>query len=310
MTVVITPIENNEQWLALKLKVLGASEIAALFGVHEYLTYYGLWARKSGRIPPQPDNEAMERGRLLEPVAVEVIRDRYPQWRVTVPHEHYADHEFGIGATPDLLVHDPERGQGVVQIKSVAPSVFRRAWRSDSDAIRAPIWIVIQALMEQHLTGAQWAAVAPMVVDHRIDLEVIDVPEHPAIVEHAKSESIKFWEIVFSGREPDPDYKRDGELIRAMLRQDDGSEIDLSGYNDMPDLVAQRETALAMAKQFKEEADDISAQLLHRMGTASFGRFNGGYLSAKTVNRPAYQVKASSYRQLRVVKDREQKESA
>jgi hypothetical protein len=301
MTVTITPIESDAQWHALREQVIGASEAAALLGVHEYLTYYGLWARKSRKIPPQASTGPMERGRRLESVAIDVIRDRYPELNVAPPREHYADHEFGIGATPDLLARD-DRGEGVIQIKSVAPAVFRQVWRGDSDAVTPPVWVVIQALQEAHLTGSKWAAVAPLVIDHDIELELLEIPLHAGIVEQIQSEALKFWELVIKGEEPDPDYRRDGELIRTLLRSDDGSEIDLSSDNELPGLLAMRDLATAEAKRCKEEAEAINAQLLHRLGAASIARFHGGYISAKTVKRPAYEVRATSYRQLRVVR--------
>jgi predicted phage-related endonuclease len=303
MSVTHVPIENDVQWHALRAHVIGASEAAALVGVHEYLTYYGLWARKSGRLPAEDDNGAMERGRLLEPVAVEVIRKRYPDINVMVPREHYADHEFCIGATPDLLAHDA-RGDGVIQIKSVAPRIFRTTWRGESDAVQPPTWIVIQALIEAHLTGAKWAAVAAMVVDHEIDLHLIEIPLHKGIVEQIKTEALKFWELVLSGREPDPDFKRDSEIVRALARQDDGTEIDLSSDNELPGLLAMRETMSAEQKRCEDEVKTINAQLLHRLGSAAIGRFNGGYISAKTIKRASYEVKATQYRQLRVVRDK------
>jgi predicted phage-related endonuclease len=302
----ITPIENKAQWLGLRKRVIGAAESAALVGVHEYKTYYGLWAQKSGKLPEVvEDTGAMERGRRLESVAVEVIRDRFPHLNLTVPREHYADHTFGLGATPDLFASDPERGDGVIQIKSVAPAIFRRSWFGDSDVVTPPIWIVIQVLQEAWLTGSQWAAVAALVIDHEIDLHLIEIPFHAGIIENIKTESLRFWEIVFSGREPDPDYKRDGELIRALLKKDDGSEVDLSAYNDMQQLLNDREQAAKLAKSMDAEKKAIDAQLLHRLGSASIGRFNGGYISAKTINRPAYTTKPTSYRQLRVMRDKQ-----
>jgi YqaJ-like viral recombinase domain len=304
MTIIVTPVENNAQWHGLRANVVGASEAGALLGVHDYLSYYGLWARKSGRLPPQQDNPAMERGRRLEPVAIDLMRDRYPYWDVTVPHAHYADPEFGLGATPDVLATDCDRGPGVIQIKSVAPSVFHKTWRGETDAVTPPLWIAIQALLEAHLTGAKWAQVGCLVVDHEIDLFMIEVPMHQAIIETIKIEALQFWRLVGSGREPDPDYARDSELIRAMLQRDDGSEIDLSGDNELGDLLDQRETALALVKQYEAEARVVNARLLHKLGEAAIGRFAGGYISAKTVNRAAHEVKASSYRQLRVVRDR------
>jgi YqaJ-like viral recombinase domain len=303
MSINIVAISSDDQWHALRRQVVGASEAGALLGEHEYLTYWALWARKSGKLPPQDDTGAMDRGRRLEPVAVQMLRDRYPRWDITAERVHYSDAEFGIGATPDAIVDDPDRGRGVIQIKSVAPSVFRKHWRGDSDAVRPPLWIAIQALMEAELVGASWAAVAALVVDHEIDLHLVEVPMHRGIVNTIKSEALTFWQAVLAGREPDPDYRRDAALIRAALTLEDGSEIDLSHDNELPALLAHRETVIAEAKKFDDERKTIDAQLLHRLGNAAIGRFNGGYISAKTIRKKAYEVKATSYRQLRVVRD-------
>ena len=302
MTIVITPIVSDEQWHSLRAKCVGASEAGALVGEHEYLSYWGLWARKSGKLPAVEDNGAMERGRRLEPVAVEMIRDRFPTWTITTVREHYADHEFGIGATPDLLAFDPDRGDGIIQIKSVAPSAFRTAWRQD-DELRVPTWIAIQAIMEAHLTKSTWAQVAALVVDYEIHLHLIDIPLHAGIVEAIKSEAVTFWERVIRGQEPEPDYRRDHALIRAALGSDDGSEIDLSQDNELPDLLDRRETAARIIKEANEERDEITGRLLHKLGHAARGRFNGGTITAKMVSRAAYQVPPSTFRKLTVKRD-------
>jgi putative phage-type endonuclease len=301
----VTHIENSEQWHALRKNVVGASEAGALVGVHPYLTYYQLWARKSGKLPPQEETAAMERGTLLQPVAVELIRKRHPALELVIPHEHYADHVYGLGATPDLLAHHPIKRDGNIQIKSVEPGVFRRDWLGDNDAPVVPSWIAIQALMEAELTGASWAAVAALVVTHKLELHLIDIAPHPGLIETIKSAALRFWKLVLSGREPPPDYARDGALIRALFPKDDGSEVDLTGDNELPDLLDQRDAAKSIKKQVEEEIEAIDGQLIHRLGDAARARFNGGTISLKTINRAAYQVKATSFRQLRVMRDKE-----
>jgi predicted phage-related endonuclease len=309
MSITVTAIHSDDQWHALRRQVVGASEAGALVGEHEYLTYWGLWAKKSGKLADTPDNSAMERGRRLEPVAVQMIRDRNPSWDVTAERVHYSDHEFGIGATPDCIVDDPERGRGVIQIKSVAPQVFRQSWRGDSDAVKPPVWIAIQALVEAELTGAKWAAVAPLVVDYGIDLPLIEVPLHAGIIDTIKSEALAFWRQVHEGREPEPDYRRDAALIRAALGADDGSEIDLSQDTEVMLLLSARDSLMDRMKQDEKDKSEIDGRLVHRMGNAARARFNGGYISLKTVNKAAYQVKATSYRQLRVVRDHGERHS-
>ena len=95
-----------------------------------------------------------------------------------------------------------ERGTGVVQIKSVASRIFRERWRGDSDVIGVPVWIAIRALIEADLCGASWAYVAALVVDHEIDLHMIEVPLHPGIVDTIKTEALSFWRMVLAKQEP------------------------------------------------------------------------------------------------------------
>lgn len=47
---------------------LGGSEIAAVIGLHPYESHLSLWFRKRGWATPQPDNDLMLWGRLLEPL--------------------------------------------------------------------------------------------------------------------------------------------------------------------------------------------------------------------------------------------------
>ena len=156
------PVKDRTSWLALRKSDVTASAIGSLLGVHEYMTPYALWALKSGIISEDPEETpAMMRGRLLEPVAIELLREMHPSWTITTPSTYYRDPATRIGATPDALVKDPLRkGFGVLQIKTVEPSIFRRKWQTDDRTVEPPLWIATQALVEAHLTGALWASFA------------------------------------------------------------------------------------------------------------------------------------------------------
>lgn len=304
MTIVCNAIESNAQWLGLKKTVVGGSEIAALYDLHPYLSRWTLHQRKRGKLPEQPTSGAMKRGQYMEPVALKMLQERYPEWDVYNPRAHYSDSEYGLGATPDTLAYDTARGRGTIQIKSLLPSVLRDVWLNGS-AIMPPMYVQLQVQLEMAMTDATWGAVAPIVVDHEIDLHVIEIPRRDDVIDSMKTRALEFWQEVFEDREPEPDYKRDAEGIRSLLRQDDGSEIDLSGDNELQDLIAQRELAKQLSKTYEDDAKGIDAQLLHKLGTAAVGRFKDGYIAAKTVHRAAYQVKETSYRQLRIVRRQE-----
>jgi predicted phage-related endonuclease len=59
----------KSEWLDLRRRHIGSSEVAALFGLDERRTLFELWHQKAGHIP-EPDVEDDERvfwGTVLEP---------------------------------------------------------------------------------------------------------------------------------------------------------------------------------------------------------------------------------------------------
>lgn len=298
-------ITGRDQWLTLRDHDVTASVAAALMGIHPYATALSLWALKTGRVMEDPEETApMRRGRLLEPVAVQLLREDYPDWTFS-DHPiglYYRDPAARIGATPDLFAKNEHGQWGIIQIKSVEPSIFRRDWKREDGLIEPPLWIVVQAIIEAHLTGFAWAAVAPMIVGHGLELPLTPVPLHQGIIERVKADVAHFWRTVESGHVPDPNYGRDGSLIEKLYAPD-GSVIDLSADNEVPDLVARKEQLASSKTDIENQQKDIKARLLHKLGSAAAGRIaDGRYVSAKRVDRKGYEVGPSSYVDLRIKK--------
>lgn len=272
-------------WLRARGKDVTASVIGALFNVHEFQTPYSLWAVKTGRVPRDTEEgPAMRRGRLLEPVAVQIIREERPDWQVhhnAAENVYFRDPVARIGATPDVLAISPERGLGVVQIKSVEAGVYRRKWLPEGgDGLpEPPLWIVLQAILEAHLTGARWAAVAPLVIGHGVDLPILDIPlDHmDGVISEMKARVAEFWQMVAEGREPDPDYERDAALIDRVYEAGDArEEIDLTGDERIIDLIETVHRANAEAKRLLAVVEASTAEIKHRMGKAEVGHIDGG----------------------------------
>lgn len=305
------PITSEAQWKELRARNIGASEVAALLGEHEWMTALQLWAKKTGALPADEDSGPMKRGRKLEPVAIDMIGEEFPTWKVERPGAYFTDDDLRLGATPDLFATDPKFGLGIVQIKTVEPSVFRRSW-FDEEGLRPPPWVRVQALVEKHMTGAQWAAIAALVVGFGIDLHAVDVSleGEAALIQTVRDEVAKFWHLVASGRRPEPDFGRDSTVLRKLLVQDDGTEVDLSADNELPDLVAKRIEASTQKKHWEEKYEFYGTALMNKLGPAQIGRFNGGYITGKTSERKERVVPAGRYRTLRIKLDKPEPEYA
>ena len=246
--VVIRP-RDRAAWLAARNRDLTASVIGALFGEHEFTTIYQLWALKTGH-DERDDEEtpAIQRGRLLESVAVQLLREQFPKWKIAhnaAENVYYRDPVNRLGATPDVIVDAPGRGKGVVQIKSVEASTFRRKWLDEDGNVEAPLWIALQTTLEAHLTGAQWGAVAPLVVSHGLDMPLVDVPLLPGVVAAMEERAREFWQMV----------------------HDD---------NRVPAIIAERRERIVERDAAQDRINEIDAEIKSKMGHAHVAHVAGG----------------------------------
>lgn len=265
--------ESRAEWLAMRRQDVTASEVAALFPAadHPRKTAYSLWLAKCGREETdEEDTPAMERGRMLEPIALELLRRRLPAAKITGNFGarvlYYRDHVRRIGATPDCLVFDPDRGFGTVQAKSIEPGIFRAKWRHEDGTIEPPLWVGIQALTEAMLCGASWAAVAPLRVGFGLDFDLIDVPLNRSLWTTIEDRVADFWRLVHSETPPPPDYNRDGRLIAELYPTDNGATVDLSHDNAFVAAVANRVRLKADMKAIDVDLEALEAEIRHKVG--------------------------------------------
>lgn len=279
---VIAP-RDRAAWLKARGRDVTASVVGALFGAHPYVTPYELWAIKSGRAP-RADEEtvAMRRGRLLEPVAVAILREDHPGWQIehnAAENTYFRDPDRRLGATPDVVVTCPQRGRGIVQIKSVEAMVFRRGWIDAEGNPEAPLWIALQATLEAYLTGARWAAVMPLVIGFGIDAPLIDIPlEHMhGVIEAMTERAAEFWEMVKEGREPPIDYAADAALIDRLYQVGNPlHEVDLTGVSGLLEDIQRRGVLRREMQEREAEVVRIETRIKSLMGGAELAHLAGG----------------------------------
>jgi putative phage-type endonuclease len=314
MIEILTP-SSREEWLSLRKDTIGASEVAAVLGVHPYITPYELWARKTNwdGYGVQQETNAMRRGRLLEGACIEILREERPWWTIVhnpIPSpdgQFFIDAAAGISATPDAFVQSSATGRkGICQIKTVNEHVFRNQWADGS--IKVPAHIAIQVIQEAHLTDSSWACVAAFV---GMDLEpyILGVELHNGIINRILNEVPYFLRRVRENDPPEPDYARDADAIKARFAEDDGGEIDLSGNPRVNEILYLRQTfkhderAGAYAETERKKLD---AELIDILGNATRGDLgNGEYIEAKTVRKKECVHPATTYRPITLKKRKE-----
>ena len=275
-------ITDREQWKARRGGDITASVAGALFGEHEYLTKWELWMQKAGKLTRDfEESRAMRRGRLMERVAFEMLVEDRPTWAVVMTNDrYYRDPEARIGATPDGVAHKLIKGtarKGAIQAKTTTEDNFNRRWKDSEGNIVLPLWIAIQVTIEAVLIGAEWAAVAVLIIgkDGGLDLEVIDVPVRQSLYDLVKKKTAQFWHSVELDQEPAPDFLQDADAIRDAFADENGQEKDLSGNGEIEELLIDRERLKSSLRDDERRLEQIDTRLIYELGSCSRAHYPG-----------------------------------
>ena len=305
MTIEILEPRSRAAWLELRKETIGASEIAALFGVHPWVSALDLWARKIGRVTEfEDETPPMRRGRMLEAVAIDFLREEQPEWVIKanpIPGgSFYRDLDAGLSATPDALVRIPGReGIGICQIKSVEPGVFRRQWKAEDGLVEPPLHVALQAAQEAHLAGAAYALAAPIIVSYGIEMPIIEIPLPLGLFDQIRTKAAEFMQMVAANEMPPIDYAKDGELLASLLGIEEGRTVDLSGQNRLPELLETDERLRKEMAEAKDKREAIKTELVAALGGAEVGVLADWTITNKMQHRKAYSVAETDFPVLR-----------
>lgn len=292
---------SRDAWIAGRNSGVGASESSALFGLSPWESLYSLWARKTGRLPPEEiAGEWIEWGTLLE----EPIAKRYEAktgrkvWQggpyCVAQHPEIEC----MRATPDRFVLEaPDRpDDGILQIKNTN-AFMGHDW---NDGV--PMHVQVQVQHEMACTGRAWASVAVLIGG--AEFRYFDVERNPDFIAELERQCVDFWGYVQRDEAPAIDGStRTLETIKKLNPLDTGETVRLPGEStEWFDALESAKAATKIAEAAKTEAE---SRLRAAIGPATFGILpDGRTLSLKTtsVAGRVQEVQPYSFRTLRSVK--------
>lgn len=307
MTIEVFEITDRQAWLDRRKQDVTASVIPALFGCHPYgTTALRLYAEKRGVEFPERDesDKVLRRGRWLEPAVAHAVGERRPDWTLRKATQYYSDTALHFGATPDYFVDNDPRGLGVLQTKTVRPSVLYRDWQGGE---HVPFYVVLQTLTECLATGAVFGAAAALLVDaDHMDLFIFEIPRHPAAEAKIVEAVNQFWRCVDLGIEPQPDFANDADTIRALRPKEiKGKGLDLAGNNAIRENLEQRAMLMARIKADTSRCEEIETEIKYLLGDAEYATgLNGWRITYKSFDRTGYTVAPRTVRSLRITDQR------
>lgn len=259
---------SEAEWLALRLRDVTSTDVAALFGLSPYKTPFELYHEKgSGEAVAFHVNERMKWGTRLESaIANGVAEDQ--GWTVEPFKVYIRDPEARMGSSFDFQVHHPEHGRGIMEIKNVDGLVYRRSWKDDGAGnIEAPEHIELQVQHQMEVAGVEWCAIVALVGGNEAKLAFRR--RDPAVGRAIRRRVDLFWKQVAMGDAPPADYTRDAELIAQLYSQvEQGTVYDAWTDAEIQSLVLDYKQARNDEAAATDRATAAKAKILERVKTA------------------------------------------
>lgn len=296
-----TAAERHEAWASQRMQGVGGSDMATILGLNKYATPYALWLEKTGREQAADISGkwAIVKGNTLEKALRARFRDLHPEWecydgtdKSLVSNAHPCMH-----ASLDGILYDPERGFGVLEIKTAN---VRRAtdWHDADGNLIIPDYYMAQVTHYLAVTGWTWGVVYADIGETEPVEIMFERDEHDidAVIPAAET----FWGYVERDEPPALTASEvDDEQTRA---QPDGFEqTDDDEFDRLASLYTQFETA---EKAARKQKTGIGEQLKRMVGTDRAGLISAasqvGYKTIRFKAQPAKTIPAKdAYEQRR-----------
>ncbi len=269
---VFSKIETDQDF---RMRHVGGSEVSALFSCNPWLSEFELFHRKRGTIAtPEfnaikpdgtPENERIFWGVKLEAAIVEAAKERYG----------YVDREDkgplsngqGLGGHPDRRVTCPQRGPIILETKMV-DWLERKKWGDEP-----PLHYLLQGNTYAGLDYVNGFDMLVLVGGNQLERMQYDF--RPKLFAEAERRTREFWKAVADGREPKPDYSRDGDALKEVYSEQGSETIDLAGDNRAAIAAADYLTAAEEERQAKARKEAAQAELIDKLKDAAVGFMDG-----------------------------------
>lgn len=255
---------DRATWLEQRRQGLGASDVAAIFGVSRWSTAWDVWAEKTGRVQPEPENDAMRRGRILEDGIAEL-------WAATRPADQpvrlrraglmkHRQHPM-IMATVDRL-SVCQLGRCLTEIKS---SVDLSDWGSD-DAPETPVEYQLQTQQQLAVTGRDHVHVVVLGPRFQVVERVIDRDDD--LIGQMIGQLVNWWaNHIEADVEPEATAASVDGLARLYGDPDPGEVVELP--SDLWGARAQVRDLNRRIGELEQQRDDLVARVKQHARNAS-----------------------------------------
>jgi putative phage-type endonuclease len=258
-------IPGTPEWDDARRWRLGGSEISAVLGLSPFDSYFTLWWRKKGMVPPKPRTESMDWGNRLEPVVLQRFAEEHDGFRIQDVGSFVSDERSWQLASPDGMHED---GQQLVEAKTDhdwRPHNGEIGW-GEAGTDEIPIYYRCQALWNLDVLGAHTCHI-PVLNDGYRYREYVITRDERAERDIAKlvEAGAEFMTALINDKEP----PLDGHTETLRMIREQHPDID---YREdvLIDAELREAYLLAITEHWSTSAlrQEVTVRILAQMGNA------------------------------------------
>lgn len=267
-------LAGSPEWHEVRSRTITATKIAAIVGLHPYITAHQVYLNLTGqRTDPEP-NEAMQTGTDLEPYIAAVFRKRF---NVETEQAYFCTHPDHpeLGCTPDYYIGTDT----VLEIKWVGQHAAQNFGAEGTDDI--PAHYLCQVNWQCFITGREkWI----LYVLGPWGFRKYEGKHNKEFTRRLSFQALKFYGEYVLGECPPPlsGHAPDTAYVNQRAPLDDGSIVQATEQIEIE--VADLGNKLEQLSTLEIEIEGIKNRLKEFMGEASILKTDSGSFTWKKSN--------------------------
>jgi putative phage-type endonuclease len=267
---------------------LGATDVAAIAGLHPYRSPLQVWMEKTGNATLEPETAAMRRGLLFEPIVAQMYTEAtgvelQPIDRVQMRKFPY------LCASPDR-VSTPDSSGAVYLVELKTHREFLRDQYGAEGSDEVPAHELVQVIWQMHVVGERLgpqtcAEIA--VLFGTDDFGIWGVGASPAFAAELQEMALRFWSdhVVTEVPPPASDHPKEVEALRRLYPRH--TEIAVRATDELEVVIDGLRTARAEIAEAERRASGLQARIQQFMGEAGTLEFGVGEKITWRTSRPS-----------------------
>ncbi len=247
---------SHDEWLEMRNKGIGGSDIGSIFGLNPYKSAVQLWLEKTGKLesPDISGKLAVKLGNKLEQAVAELFTE---ETGLTVKRNNHvlahSEYPFMI-ANIDREGRDEEGKRFVLECKT-ANEFAGKEWEGDD----IPLHYELQVLHYLIVTGYDYGYIACLIGNSKFVVKKVELDEN--IKNTIIQREAEFWNLVETKQMPPVDSSEACSNILSEMYPVAKEESSIILTDDIDDLLNQRETLKSQVKTLESQIDYIENYL-------------------------------------------------